>query len=355
MRVGVIVLQLGTPQAPTPSALRTYLREFLGDPRVLDMPAPARALLLNAVILPTRPKYSAKAYASIWTPEGSPLLVISQRFVSALQVELGEGYHVALGMRYGQPSIGAALRPMLDEGVSEIVLLPMYPQYASATTGSSLEHVFEILKDEINIPATRVIPPFFADTGFIDAVTANIFSVLRTLRADGLLFTYHGLPEKQLHKAAPWGHQCHTPSFACCAALNDKNRFCYRAQCMQTSRALVTALNAVLGDSAPRAMTSFQSRLGRTPWIQPYTEEILKQLPSQGVKRLAVVSPSFTADCLETLEELGERGKHTFLEAGGEAFELVPAVNFSSNFVSAAANWVKFPNRTEKTFLHPNH
>lgn len=350
MRVGVLVLQLGTPQAPTPSALRTYLGEFLSDPRVLDMPAPARALLLNAVILPTRPKHSAKAYASIWTPEGSPLMVISQGFVAALQAELGEGYAVALGMRYGEPSIGAALRPMLDQGISEIVLLPMYPQYASATTGSSLQRVFEILQDEVNIPATRVIPPYFAAPGFIEALAANILEVIPRLRPDALLFTYHGLPERQLTKAAVSGHQCLLPNYACCDSLHEKNQFCYRAQCLQTSRSLAAALAKVLGKDAPPSQTSFQSRLGRVPWIQPYTEDVLKQLPSQGVKRLAVISPSFTADCLETLEELGERGKHTFLEAGGEAFELVPAVNFSPIFVSAAAKWVKSSTPAEKLF-----
>jgi protoporphyrin/coproporphyrin ferrochelatase len=342
MRIGVVVLQLGTPDAPTPQALRPYLKQFLSDPRVLDMPAFFRWLLVNVVILPTRPKQSAKAYASIWTKEGSPLAVISRRFTAALQAELGVGrFDVRLAMSYGSPSTPEVLRSMVDQGYSRIILLPMYPQYASATTGGTLAGIFETLKDFTNVPAIQVVPPFFQDPGFIETLVDNTANVVARLKPDRILFSYHGLPEKQILKSASADHTCLKRDDSCCSHLTDKNSFCYRAQCFATSRALVEGLRKKMGDSIPSTQTSFQSRLGRTPWIKPYTDEVLHSLPSQGVKRLAVVSPAFTADCLETLEELGDRGKHGFLEAGGEAFELVPAVNDSSRFVQAAAGWVR--------------
>jgi protoporphyrin/coproporphyrin ferrochelatase len=342
MRIGVVVLQLGTPDAPTTKALRPYLKQFLSDPRVLDMPAFFRWLLVNAVILPTRPKHSAKAYASIWTPDGSPLAVISRRFTFALQAELGSSdFEVRLAMSYGSPSTPEVLKKMVGDGFTRIVCLPMYPQYASATTGGTLAGIFEILKDFNNVPSIQVIPPFFQEDGFIETLADNTQEVINRLRPDKILFSYHGLPEKQILKSATVGQTCLKSDDSCCAELSEKNAFCYRAQCFATSRALVASLKKRLGAGLPSSQTSFQSRLGRTPWIKPYTDELLTLLPSQGTKRLAVVSPAFTADCLETLEELGDRGKHAFLEAGGEAFELVPAVNDSPRFVKAVAGWVR--------------
>lgn len=337
MRTGVLCIQLGTPEAPTARALRPYLREFLSDPRVIDIGAIPSWLLLNLAILPFRPKKSAHAYAKVWTEEGSPLAVHSHRLVAGLQRHLGKAdYKVALAMRYGQPSIDSVLEELLSEPLDEIVILPLYPQYASASTGSSLEKVFASIGRRWNVPAIRVIPPFFDAPGYIESVAEKVRPYLASMRPDAVLFTYHGLPERQIQKSAYSEHGCLKRDDTCCAAITKDNAFCYRAQCFATTRALAEALNL----EKHQILNAFQSRLGRTPWIKPYTDEVLVQLPSRGVKRLLVVSPSFTADCLETLEEMGMRGRESFLAAGGEKFELVPTVNESESFIQAIAGWI---------------
>jgi len=337
MRVGVLCIQLGTPDAPTPEALRPYLKQFLSDARVLDVPAWQRWLLLNFAILPFRPKRSAHAYAQVWQPEGSPLAVNSQAFAKALQARLpAEEYHVVLAMRYGANDMAHAVEKLLSEPLRELVILPMFPQYASATIGSCLEEAYQLLAKRWNIPPVRVIPPFFQEPGFIQTLVDKILPALQEVKPDRIVFSFHGLPERQILKGAYSKQACLQKDDSCCNSLNSGNAYCYRAQCFATARALVSAL----GESAVPSLTTFQSRLGRTPWIKPYTEEVLKDLPRQGAKRVLIVSPSFTADCLETLEELGIRGRETFLGAGGEVFELISAVNDSPTFVAAAAAWI---------------
>jgi ferrochelatase len=333
MKTGILLLNLGSPEAPTTPAVRTYLREFLSDPRVIDIPAPMRWLLLNAVILPFRPRKSAEAYAKVWTPEGSPLLAHSRAFTEKFAAALGPGYRVALAMRYGSPSIPDVLAELVREPLKELVIVPLYPQYASASTGSSLEAVLRALAPLNNVPALRTIPAFFDHPAYLAAMAENAAPRLAAFRPDHVLFSYHGLPERQIRRAEVVPGHCLAAGDACCAAYGAHNAFCYRAQSFATTR----GLTARLGLDPARVSTAFQSRLGRTPWIKPYTDEVLVTLARSGVRRLAVFSPSFVADCLETLEEMTIRGAETFRAAGGEALELIPALNASEAWIRAAA------------------
>jgi ferrochelatase len=337
---GVLLVNLGSPDAPEPGAVRRYLREFLGDPRVLDMPAPARWLLLHAVILPFRPRRSAAQYASIWTPQGSPLVVHGRALAEALGKRLGDGFRVELAMRYGRPSVAGALDALARADVGRIVAVPLFPQYASSSSGSALEHVYALASTRWNVPPLEVVPPFFDDPGFVAALAACARPVLAELRPNFVLFSYHGLPERQVRKSDPSGSHC-LASPACCDAIGPANRFCYRAQCLATTRAVA----AELGLAPDRHSTAFQSRLGRTPWIAPYTDRVLPELAARGVRRLAVLCPSFVADCLETLEEIGVRAREQWLGLGGEALALVPCVNAHPVWVEALAAAIESPAR----------
>lgn len=329
---GLLLIQLGTPEAPEPGPVRAYLREFLNDPRVLDINPIGRTALLNLVILPTRPAQSAEAYAKIWTDRGSPLLFHSEDLCEAVAGELGDGWRVALGMRYGIPSLASALLDLVEDGVDRVVALPLYPQYASSSTGTALEELYSAAAAMWNVPPLTAIAPFYDRPGFVDAFTAVARPVLDELGPDHVLFSYHGLPERHMRKSDTGGDHC-LESADCCDEIVEANRHCYRAQCYATTRALSAALEL---DAAEHSV-SFQSRLGRTPWIKPYTDEVLPQLARRGVKKLAVLCPSFVADCLETLEEVQIRGAEQFAEAGGDRLVLVPSLNSSPAWVSAVA------------------
>jgi ferrochelatase len=333
MKTGILLINLGSPEAPTAAAVRPYLREFLSDPRVIDIPAPLRWLLLNAVILPFRPAKSAEAYRQVWTPEGSPLLAHSRAFAARLAEELGDAYKVVLAMRYGTPSLASAVEELTREPLTDLVVFPLYPQYASASTGSSLEEALRLIAPLNNVPALRVVAPFHDDPGYLDAMVDNAAPLLRDFRPDHILFSYHGLPERQIRKSEGAPGHCLAADDSCCASITARNAFCYRAQSFATTRALVERL----GVDASKTSTSFQSRLGRTPWIKPYTDVVLEDLAKAGVKRLAVFSPSFVADCLETLEEMALRGAESFKKAGGEDLILIPALNATTPWVRAAA------------------
>jgi ferrochelatase len=309
------------------------LRQFLSDPRVLDMPGPLRWLLLNLIILPFRPRRSAEAYSLIWTDAGSPLIVHGRALVEALRQRLS--MPVELAMRYGEPSISGALQTLTEQGAQRIVVVVLYPHYASATTGSTLEEIYAWAAAQTAVPALSVIDPYYDDALYIQAMAHVAGPLLEDFGADHVLFSYHGLPERQIQKADASGDHC-LASPDCCAAIGRANRNCYKAHCHATSRALAAAL--VLPDDWHT--TSFQSRLGRVPWIRPYTDEVLEELARQGVRRLAVLTPSFTADCLETLEEIGMRGKEIFKAAGGEEFLLVPCLNAEPVWADALASWI---------------
>jgi len=339
-RTGVLLINLGSPDAPEPGAVRRYLAEFLSDTRVIDINPVGRWLLLHLIILRFRPAKSAHAYQKVWTTEGSPLLVHSRAFTEALAAELPD-VPVELAMRYGRPSIAAGLDALRARGCDHLVIFPLYPQYAASSTGTALEVVYRELAARWNTPYVSVIPPFFDEAGFIAAEAAIARPVLDALQPDHVLLSFHGLPERHMHKsdeARIAGQAPHCLASAdCCATLTLANRNCYRAQCFATARALATAL-----DLAPERHTiSFQSRLGRTPWIHPYTDEVLKALPARGVKKLAVLCPAFTADCLETLEEIGMRAVEDFRAAGGETLQLVPSLNAHPAWVAAATALVR--------------
>ena len=329
---GFLLINLGTPDAPESGPVRRYLREFLSDPRVIDINPVGRKLLLEAVILPTRPAKSAAAYRKVWTDQGSPLLVQSRALVEALRAALGPRVPVELGMRYGTPSIASALDALLAARADRIVVAPLYPQYSSAATGSSLEEVFRLAGRLQVVPNLSVLAPFFDHPGFIESFAKQGEPVLAGARPDHVLFSFHGLPERQVMRSDPTGAHC-LQSAGCCDRMVDANRDCYRAQCFATARALATRLALPEGGFT----VCFQSRLGRTPWVKPYTDLVIPELAARGVRRIAVFCPAFVADCLETLEEIGLRARDQFLALGGESLTLVPSLNASPEWVTTLA------------------
>jgi len=310
-RVGILLVNLGTPDAPTPAAVRRYLSEFLSDRRVVEIPPLLWKLILHGIILRTRPAKSAKKYASIWTPEGSPLLVWTTRQAQYLRGSLGERLkaqglpadlvQVEVGMRYGNPSIASALTKLKAAHCNRILLLPMYPQYAASTTATASDAVFKVLMQDRAMPALRTIASWHDDPAYIKALATRVNGFWQQHgRPDKLIMSFHGVPKFTLTKGDPYHCLCH-----------------------KTARLLAQELG--LNDS--QWQLTFQSRFGRAEWLQPYTDATLQALPAQGVKRVHVVCPGFPADCLETLEEIAMEGKETFLHAGGQSYDYIPALN----------------------------
>ncbi|MGH7336579.1 MAG: ferrochelatase, partial [Myxococcota bacterium] len=319
--------------APRPREVRRYLREFLSDPRVLDIPAWRRFLLLELLILPRRARASAAAYRTIWTAEGSPLLVNSRALAAKVQARLGEAAQVELAMRYGNPSIAGAFDRFARAGVNRLVLFPLYPQYSSAATGSSIARGLRLAAERWNTPFVQVIPPFFDHPAYLDARAASLRPLLAGRAPERVLFSFHGLPERQIRRGDPDG-RCLARA-DCCAELTDVNRSCYRAQCHATARLLGERL-----ELAPeRTIVCFQSRLGRAPWIRPYTDEVLAAEARRGV-RDALVVPSFVADCLETVEEIGIRARDQWRALGGEELLRVDCLNAHPTWVEVVAQLV---------------
>lgn len=339
--VGVLLVQLGTPDSTDVRDVRKYLREFLSDPRVLDMPAPLRALLLNAVILPFRPRRSAEQYRKIWTEKGSPLLTHTEALAESLQHELSDGYVVKVAMRYQRPTIESALDDLIEAGCERVVIAPMFPQYSSAAYGSAVGRVHELTATLWNVPATSTIPPFYDHEGFVRSVAAVARPHLDEFRPDHVLFSYHGLPESQIRKSDPSGEWC-LQRGDCCDAVGPQNRFCYRAQCHATTRVIAQELGLAGSDLS----TAFQSRLAGQKWIEPYTDASLEDLYRNGVRRLAVLTPSFVADCLETLEEIGMRLRDQWLALGGEDLLVVPCVNAHPTWARALAGMIATDTRS---------
>jgi ferrochelatase len=324
--VGVLLLQLGTPAAPTAAALRTYLREFLSDRRVIDLPRTTWLPILHGIVLRTRPRRSAALYRKIWTPEGSPLAVISGAQVAALQQRLdpkGTDVQVRLAMRYGQPSIANALRSLVESGVERIVAVPMYPQYAGATTGSSLERLFSEAARLTIVPSVRVLPPYPGDEGYVHALATLIGQHVTPDAVDHLVLSFHGLPARYAREGDP-----------------------YPEHCAETA----ARLTARLGWPADRVTVAFQSRFGREVWLEPYTDATLARLAREGKSRVAVMCPGFTADCLETLEEMAITNRHIYLDAGGREYTYIPCVNTSSSWMDALEHLVW---RELSGWLHP--
>lgn len=329
-RPGLLLINLGTPRSPLPGDVRPYLREFLSDRRVIDIPAWRRWLIVNLFILPFRPRKSAEAYSKIWTDQGSPLLIHSRELASKVQRRLGESVVVELAMRYGEPSIAAGLERLRSQGVRRIVVFPLYPQYSSATTGSSVEKAFSEASKLWNVPYLQVVPPFYDHPAYIEACSEMARPAIEELRPERVFLSFHGVPERQIRRGDPSGSHCLRQE-TCCDTILDVNADCYRAQCIATARLVGDALAV----PPERRVVCFQSRLGRTPWIRPYTDELVREEARRGVKRAVILSPAFVADCLETLEELGIRAAEEFMRHGGERLVLAPCVNASDSWADA--------------------
>jgi ferrochelatase len=316
----VILINLGTPNSPTKKDVKAYLKEFLMDPRVIQLPKLIRQILVYGLIVPFRSGRSSHAYQQIWTEKGSPLKVNTENLVEKLNLKTKNPVFYA--MRYGQPNIARVLNQLND--FEEIIILPLYPQYASATTGSSLEAVFDYYKSQDIIPSLRIIRDFYHHPIFIKALAASLQTYLKPNHH--LLLSYHGLPERQLESIG-----CKPVCQGACSMSKPQNHACYRYQCYASSHALAKEL--LLNDTD--FSVSFQSRLGKTPWIKPYTDETLKNLAKQGIKNLVIACPSFVADCLETIEEIGIQGREDWKMLGGEEFTLVPCLNAQDIWVDA--------------------
>lgn len=331
MTFGVILVNLGTPDKADIKSVRKYLAEFLSDPRVIDLPFLVRWVLLNLFILPFRPKQSLEAYKKVWRPEGSPLRVYGDLLVSKVQENLGNDYKVVLAMRYGNPSIKKALDTL--KGCDKLIVLPLFPQYASATSGSVIEKVFSLLSKQHYIPELNILPEFYVEQNFIHAYANLIKTNISISGTDKLIFSFHGLPVRHIEKSG-----C---EFVCknesCPKITLANKSCYRAQCYATANAIANKL----GLSKDKYLVAFQSRLGKTPWVKPYTDEVINGLAEdKSIKNIAVVCPAFVADCLETIEEIGMAGREQWLDLGGEGFTLVPCLNDSPEWVNAVSNMV---------------
>ena len=322
MKRGLLLINLGTPNSPEISSVRSYLREFLTDKRVIDLPALLRYVLVYAFILPFRTKRSAHAYQSIWTEQGSPLLFHSQNLVDQIQKEVGPENRVVLGMRYGNPSIESALEQL--RSCESITILPLYPQYSSAANGSSIEEALGIIGTWDLIPSISIISDFFQHPAYLKAQAQVIKPFLQD--QTHVLFSYHGIPERQITKSS-----CKSICTQSCPALTDDIHRCYRAQCYETSRLLANEL----GLSAGNHSTAFQSRLGKTPWVKPYTDEVLAELIAKGIKKLIICCPSFVADCLETLEEIGIRLQEQWKALGGQELIVIPSMNSDLSWIKA--------------------
>lgn len=340
---GVLLVNLGTPDSPRPRDVARYLREFLMDPLVIDIPFLARWVLVNGVIAPFRSRSSGKLYETIWTEAGSPLLVFHRALGEAFEQKFGEDYHVEIAMRYGKPSIQAGLNSLIKKGANRLIVAALYPQYSLAATESTHREVRRVAaKAPWKVPLTFV-DPFYQEPAFIDAFAHQVRPFLKD-EPDWVLFSFHGLPERQVKKTDPSGQHCFASS-SCCDTIGNRNQYCYRAHSFATARAIAEKL-----DIHPESWgVGFQSRLGREPWIRPYTDEWYDLLPKQGVKKLLVVCPAFVADCLETLEEIRVRGQEAFEKAGGESVTLVPSLNAEPKWVQALGDMVR---RTDEQLVN---
>ena len=333
-RTGVLVVNLGTPDSPDRAAVYRYLREFLTDRRVIDYPWVARQALVQGVIAPFRSGSSAKLYQKLWTPAGSPLKLYGERLVAQLQPRLGADFVVRLAMRYQSPSIGDTIGELLAADIDRLVVFSLFPQYASATVGSVHEEVMRVLSAEENIPELVLIRDYY-DYPAMVACFADNARAFALGDYDHVLFSFHGLPERQLRRADRHAH-C-TLAADCCSAIGAHNQYCYSAQSHATARAIAERLQLTPGDYT----VCFQSRLGPERWAQPYTSAVIKQRRAAGDKSLLVLCPAFTADCLETVIEISDEYHEEFLELGGEHLDLVPSLNDSPAWVEAVARLIE--------------
>lgn len=334
-KIGVLLVNLGTPDSTATGDVRKYLREFLMDGRVIDFPFIPRWMLVNLIIAPFRAPKSAKEYRKLWTDRGSPLLFHTEDLRDKLIPKLDpDKYLVKIAMRYQSPSIEQGLNELMAEKVRKIIVLPLFPQYASATNGSVIDRVMEITRGWQIIPEISFISNFVEHPLFLQAWEELGREMMEKGDYEHFVFSYHGLPERQIRKGSV-DNYCKLGS--CCNKYGAKNQFCYRAQCFQTTRLVA----AKLGLPEEKVTTCFQSRLGNDPWVKPYTEDVIKELAGKGIKKVLVFSPAFVADCLETTVEVGEEYKEEFEELGGEHWDLVPSLNSNDTWIECVKDLIE--------------
>jgi ferrochelatase len=333
MRKGILLVNLGSPDSTAVNDVRKYLREFLMDGRVLDAPWPVRFCVVHFTILPSRPKESAHAYQKIWTPAGSPLVVTSHNLQEALRTRLDAP--VELAMRYQNPSIESAIKKLTASRVDDVFLIPLFPHYAMSSYESAVERVKCVAAQIAPQMKVTVQPPYFDAPDYIEALVASAQPSLQG-GYDHLLFSFHGIPERHLRKSDPARNHC-LASRNCCDVPNIAQATCYRAQCFKTVAAFVAKAEVPAG----KYSVSFQSRLGKDPWLKPYTDFELVELPKRHIEKLLVICPAFVSDCLETLEEIAMRGRETFLGAGGKEFAQIPCMNEHPLWIKALENMAK--------------
>ena len=334
MKKGVLLVNLGSPDAPTKKAVKPYLDEFLMDKRVIDVPAFLRAILVRGIILNVRPKRSAKAYAKIWWNEGSPLVVISERFHQKVQqhTELP----VALGMRYGSMSIKKALAELDAKGVEEVLLVPLYPHYAMSSYETVVVKALEEQQKHFKHMRMATLGAFYKSADYIKVLAESIKAQLSDFEYDHVLFSYHGIPERHIRKSDPTKFHCKIDG-QCCSINSVAHHTCYRHQCFATTE----GVRNYLGLEADKVSSSFQSRLAGDQWLRPYTDYEFERFAKEGKKRLAVITPAFVADCLETLEEIAMEGEEEFIEAGGTSLKHITCLNDDDHWVELMASWIK--------------
>ncbi|MEL4455367.1 ferrochelatase [Lutimonas vermicola] len=331
---GVLLVNLGSPDSTEVKDVRRYLDEFLMDERVIDIPYWKRFLLIKGIILNVRPKKSAEAYKKIWWKEGSPLVVISERFTKKIRDKID--LPVALGMRYGSMSMEKAFRELQEQNVTDVYLVPLYPHYAMSSFETVVEKAKELLEDSFKEMQMDVMAPFYDKPDYIKVMAQHLSKELEGFDYDHILFSYHGIPERHIYKGDPTGSHCKLNG-TCCEIKSEAHKTCYRHQCFETTKGVVKELGLKEGTYR----NSFQSRLLKDPWLRPYTDHELEAMPEQGIKKLAVITPAFVSDCLETLEEIAMEGKSEFLSFGGEDFKHISCLNDDDAWVEVMVDWIE--------------
>ena len=331
---GVLLVNLGSPDSPTPKDVKPYLDEFLMDERVIDAPKWLRTILVRGIILQTRPKRSAKAYQKIWWEEGSPLIIISERFLN--KVRERTSLPVALGMRYGSGSIEEGMKELKDQGVDEVLLVPLYPHYAMSSYETVVVKALEVQAEKFPEMQVTTMPAFYKNPDYIKVLSESIREHLQEFEYDHVLFSYHGIPERHIRKSDPTSFHCKIDG-QCCKVNSVAHHTCYRHQCYDTT----DLVREALGLTEENSSTSFQSRLAGDPWLKPYTDYEFERRAREGKTRLAVITPAFVSDCLETLEEIAMEGKEEFVEAGGKEYIHIPCLNDRDDWVELMAKWIK--------------
>jgi len=330
---GVLLVNLGSPESPEPKDVKTYLDEFLMDKYVIDVPYLLRVLLVRGIILRKRPEKSSKAYKKIWWEEGSPLIVLSKRMHEKVRENVS--IPVSLAMRYGNPSILSGLQELHNKGVKEVLLFPLYPQHAMASTVTILELAEELRKKHFPDMSFTILPAFYNQKDYIRDLSNSIKKHLEGFNYDHLLFSYHGIPERHIRKTDVTKSHCKIDG-SCCNIPSPAHQFCYLHQCFETTKQVVK----LLGIPKEKYSETFQSRLVGDKWLEPYTDVEINKMPAKGIKKLAVVAPAFVADCLETLEEIAMEANHQFKENGGEEFLAIPCLNDDDDWCKTISRWV---------------